>query len=411
METTARAWPMGIRLSLSDDAAGAIPLELAGRRMWPVGLALAAMFAIFAGIEWTVISRLSAQAIRNVFDLMFFLFQMCWALGWSVGVVTLGTLTVLFLFYGESARLQDGRLVHVPRLGPLKIIIQYDLARLRNIRLDNAGSENNVRIRFDDDGGSHGLGDTMPRVDAERLVDRIQRAATAAGAVATTATARPPQVPHPRPAALPRKMPESPAPSLTSAPSLALIAANLVPLGGVLFFGWDLASVIVLYWSESAVIGFYTALKMAVVGKIGALFAVPFFLGHFGGFMALHFLFIYILFVRGIAPAGPAPELRDALLGVFMPIWLSLAALFISHGISFFSNFIGRREYAGSAMNELMTAPYNRIVVMQLTVILGGWIVMLLKSPLPALAVLVLLKTAADFAAHRKEHRQAPRSG
>ena len=51
-----------------------------------------------------------------------------------------------------------------------------------------------------------------------------------------------------------------------------------------------------------------------------------------------------------------------------------------------------------------MTAPYNRIVVMQITVILGGWIILLLKSPVPALAVLVLLKTAADFSAHQKEH-------
>ena len=50
---------------------------------------------------------------------------------------------------------------------------------------------------------------------------------------------------------------------------LALIGANLVPLAGVLFLGWDLASVIVLFWAESAVIGFYTALKMAIVGKLG----------------------------------------------------------------------------------------------------------------------------------------------
>src|SRR5947207_8973953 len=94
---------------------------------------------------------------------------------------------------------------------------------------------------------------------------------------------------------------------------LALIAANLVPLGGVLFFGWDLASVIILYWAESAVIGFYTALKIAVVGKFAALFAVPFFVGHFGGFMALHFLLIYNFFVRGLSPAAAEPGVRAAL--------------------------------------------------------------------------------------------------
>jgi uncharacterized protein DUF6498 len=401
-----------MRLSLSDDSAGATPLDLAGRRMWPAGLIVAGMFVAFAGVEWTVISRLSAHNIRDVFDLTFFLFEVFWALAWSVGVVALGALTILILLYDESARLQDGRLVHVPRLGPLKIIIEYDLARLRNIRLDNAGSENEVRIRFDDDRGSHGLGDSMPRLDAARLVDRIQRAA--AGAVATAPAARSLQVPQLHPPAPRPRVPEPPArtpeaepPPLRSLSDLALIAANLVPLVGVLFFGWDLTSVIVLYWAESAVVGFYTALKMAVAGKFAALFAVPFFLGHFGGFMALHFLFIYSFFVRGLNAAGAEPGVREALAGIFIPVWPSLAALFISHGISFFSNFIRQRESAGATIKDLMTAPYNRIIVMQLTVIFGGWIIMLLKRPVLALVLLVLIKTVVDLSAHRKEHRHS----
>jgi hypothetical protein len=150
-----------------------------------------------------------------------------------------------------------------------------------------------------------------------------------------------------------------------------LIAANLLPLAGVLFFGWDLASVIVLFWAESAVIGFYTALKMAVVGKFGALLMVPFFVGHFGGFMAGHFLLIYELFVRGAFATGPAPPVRAALYAIFSPLWVSLAALFISHGVSFVDNFLGRREFVGTTMKALMVAPYNRIVVMQLALIFG----------------------------------------
>jgi Family of unknown function (DUF6498) len=173
----------------------------------------------------------------------------------------------------------------------------------------------------------------------------------------------------------------------------------------VLFFRWDLPSVIMLFWAESAIIGFYTVLKMAVVGKFWALFAVPFFIGHFGGFMAMHFLFIYEFFVRGLHHlGGPAPGVREALVGVFVPIWPSLAALFISHGVSFFMNFLGRREYAHTTVAALMTAPYNRIMVMQFTIILGGWIIMLLNNPVPALAMLVLMKTTVDFRAHRMEH-------
>ena len=41
---------------------------------------------------------------------------------------------------------------------------------------------------------------------------------------------------------------------------------------------------------------------------------------------------------------------------------------------------------------------------MQLALIFGGWIILLLKSPVPALALLVLFKTMLDFTAHRKAH-------
>ena len=51
-----------------------------------------------------------------------------------------------------------------------------------------------------------------------------------------------------------------------------------------------------------------------------------------------------------------------------------------------------------------MTAPYKRIMVMHLAIIFGGWVVMLLKSPVPALAAFVLIKTALDFTAHQEEH-------
>jgi hypothetical protein len=67
--------------------------------------------------------------------------------------------------------------------------------------------------------------------------------------------------------------PEEPAPRpLPRVSMLALIAANSIPLFGVLFGGWKLDEVMVLFWAESAVIGCYTLLKMAVVGKWRAPF-------------------------------------------------------------------------------------------------------------------------------------------
>jgi hypothetical protein len=90
---------------------GATPLALPARKMRVAAVFLAIFFAIFAAIEWSVVANLLGRSVDDVFDLTFLLFQGFWALGWSVGVVLLGALTVLFAFYSESARLESGRLV------------------------------------------------------------------------------------------------------------------------------------------------------------------------------------------------------------------------------------------------------------------------------------------------------------
>jgi hypothetical protein len=42
-----------------------------------------------------------------------------------------------------------------------------------------------------------------------------------------------------------------------------LVLVNLPPLAGVLAFHWDVAALVVLYWSKNLVIGLYNILKMA----------------------------------------------------------------------------------------------------------------------------------------------------
>ena len=402
-----KARPERFRVAFLDDAAGSIPLDLPPRRMWPIGLLFLAMFALFFGIAWAVAFRIHTHEVRGVFDLVFVLFQIFWVLGWSVGVVILGALAALLLFYGESARIQGGRLVHVPRLGPLRFIVEYDLARVRNLRIEQAGSADAVRIRYDYNEGSSGLGDTMPRAAAERIVGIIESARGAAGA-------RPETVPAGMAAAREEPSAVTPAPTRSAGPrqplpvdapsNLALLAANLVPLAGVLLWGWETGQVLLLYWAESAIVAFYTILRMAVVDRLAAVFAVPFFIGHFGAFMAVHFLFVYELFVKGLDAKAPELPLTEVLTGVFTPIWPALAALFASHGVSYLANFLGRREHEGETVRGLMSAPYKRIILMQVTLIFGGWIVMLLRDPRPVLALLVVLKIFADTHAHRREH-------
>ena len=43
---------------------------------------------------------------------------------------------------------------------------------------------------------------------------------------------------------------------------VALVVANLIPLVGVLFFDWNVWMILVVYWLENGVVGFFNVLKM-----------------------------------------------------------------------------------------------------------------------------------------------------
>src|SRR5213594_3513606 len=191
------ARPERTRFTLSDEAAGATRLELPRRNMALAAVAVGAMFALFAGILVFVIAKLDLHAARSVSGLMSFLFELFWILGWSVGVVVLGALTVLLGFYRESARLAGGRLITESRIGPLRMIAEYELARVRNLRIEPDKSGKGARVRFDYGEGSRNLGDTMPKPDAERLVAALRKAMPAAMAAPPTEQRRRPG-PRPR---------------------------------------------------------------------------------------------------------------------------------------------------------------------------------------------------------------------
>jgi hypothetical protein len=245
--------------------------------------------------------------------------------------------------------------------------------------------------------------------------------------------------------------------------AIALVLANLIPLVGVLFFGWSLLTILVLYWVENGIVGFWNVPKIAMaqgswvqappgapataprfIGPQAAtqLAAIPrvglsiFFLFHYGVFWLGHGLFVF-LFLPTMAGsfAGDGPD--PACLGRpdFLPtfpdevipgavgscaspmgeiLWGSVAlgalALFISHGASFLFNFIGRGEYLTRSPAQQMAAPYSRVIVLHLTIIFGGMVVAFLGAPIGALLVLVGLKTAFDLSLHLKEHRATDRN-
>lgn len=200
---------------------------------------------------------------------------------------------------------------------------------------------------------------------------------------------------------------------------LLLVLVNLLPLAGVLWFGWDVAALLLLYWSENLVLGFYTLLKMLTIAPVRGLGMGLFFCIHYGGFCAVHGMLIATMLLdENIDPMPGEPWplflvfpqlLINVVRQVLMhtpPEWLvAFAALFISHGVSYVLNFLLGGEREESDLGQLMGAPYGRIVVLHITVLLGGMAVMALGQPVAMLVVLVLLKIGLDVSLHLREHR------
>jgi len=210
---------------------------------------------------------------------------------------------------------------------------------------------------------------------------------------------------------------------------IALIGANLIPLAGVFFFKWDVTYIIILYWAENLIAGFYNILKIAFVRVNNSIFSteklfiIPFFCIHYGGFCAVHGFFLTAFFklsstsppiVEGGADWWGPFIFIQMLINVVARVWSSappemvwaLLGLFISHGVSFVENFILRGEYRRSTIKDLMHQPYQRIVVMHIAIIAAGIFVMKFNSPMPMLVILILLKIIFDLFLHRKSHKQ-----
>jgi len=178
----------------------------------------------------------------------------------------------------------------------------------------------------------------------------------------------------------------------------ALIAVNLLPLTGVLFFNWSVYEVLLLYWSENLIMGLFNLARFWTLLRRrrdrSALFLGPFFTIHYGGFALGHYVFLQAFFGPDSGTAGELSPMFTA----------SFLALLASHGISYFVNFLGRREYERTTTRDLMSAPYSRGIVLHLTVLFGGFGVMALGEHWYALAILVLVKLGIDIAVHRREH-------
>lgn len=192
----------------------------------------------------------------------------------------------------------------------------------------------------------------------------------------------------------------------------ALVIANALPVVGVLFLRWKVFPLILLYWLENVVVGAFNVLRLAVAnpkdpaGWLGKLFFIPFFCIHYGMFIFVHGVLLFAFFGRDVTgdtfpvPFGVPAAIRRT------GIEFAVLAIVVSHGVSFLTNYIRGGEYQRVSLQQLMHQPYNRVVVLHMAILGGGFAMMALGSPMYGLLLLIVLKTATDIAAHRAERKK-----
>lgn len=395
------------------DAADDYYLSLPLRRSLPLILVSAAFLVVFSFPLFAMGGIFSGSSDDSLSSLVSILFTLFWMLGWSSGVIVLLLVFLCLSFGKESLHVAQGKLMISIGIPGIALCGTYSEELIRKFRYQDSdivtGKKwRGTHISFDYGDSSVAFGSNIDALQAPRIISRLSDLFPmfdAAPAVLSASVVQPSEVVGK--ASEPDQSIAVPIENTkpvrwNSLSGIMLILANLIPLLGVWIAGWEIGQIMLLFWAESAIVGYYNLCKMWKIGRWSLLFYGPFFIGHYGAFMAVHLLFIYAFF--GDEMSGDADVSRMQVLNDLWALWPALLGLLISHGISYYTNFVKTNKNQGRTMAAQMQEPYKRVMIMHMTIIFGGFLALSLGTSIAALMLLLLLKIAADLRSHLSQH-------
>jgi hypothetical protein len=190
--------------------------------------------------------------------------------------------------------------------------------------------------------------------------------------------------------------------------TVPLLAINLLPIACIALFGWSAFMLLLLYWAENVVIGAFTLVKMFVAGIakgpwqiLSTVFLCGFFVIHYGLFCIVHGSLIWTL-ANG-AENDPNLKLLPGLLSEpFVDNATLLVSLFLIiayHLYLFIGFWLWPGRWKQEKLDGIMATPYGRIIVIHITLLVGGFVTVSLGEPFYMVMLLALLKAAMDYGA------------
>ena len=210
---------------------------------------------------------------------------------------------------------------------------------------------------------------------------------------------------------------------------LALIAANLVPLVGVIFLDWDLLSILLLYWLETLLV-FGLALMRAIKHSGGAALGVSvLYLLVFVVLSAAHMTVLVVLAEAVGQTDGSVPNLNQAadapLFSALKMIYLgglewiarerpelllyALPAQVLSQLIGCWPGPTLAADRTLVSAQAILRQALGRVVILHMALLLGSVVIaaMQARDLLPILALLILFKLGFDVRGHWQAERTA----
>ena len=169
--------------------------------------------------------------------------------------------------------------------------------------------------------------------------------------------------------------------------------------------------VFLLFWFENVMIGVFNVAQMLAFGMkrivinkdnplsfFGILFICAFFTVHYGLFTMGHGVFVFALFGDDNFDGATLPPLSD-IVQIFVQHNLVWAALTIILACGFTAVRQFEKSKDALDVKVLMFAPYGRIIILHVVLIVGGLLAEALGAPIWALILLIVMKSAYDLVA------------
>lgn len=181
-------------------------------------------------------------------------------------------------------------------------------------------------------------------------------------------------------------------------PAIVLVVANVVPLITLAAKGEPIGSLLVVYWLQMWIIGFWTAIKLIVIARWAALAYVPMFF----------IMYLSIVNIFGFIAGGLLDDqMRGTAWVQDFSLWnyrVPAVTFFAAHGLSFYMNFLGRREDETTSWEKQMGLPFFRAMPMWVAAIIGGFVGSFFNTAAIAALCVMPIKTVIDLVSHFAEH-------